>query len=106
MKDLDVEVLSSENAIDNLRHPEKMIDGYDGIDFYPFEDEVIPLREGDIIELNGLELEVMNFFGHTMDSIGLFDYYLSLFFRPSFSSYFIIVGTFLNKSQTRGFSAR
>ena len=73
MKDLDVEILASENAIENLRHPEKMIDGFEGINFYPFEDEVTPLKEGDIIDLNGLELEVMNFFGHTMDSIALFD---------------------------------
>ena len=73
MKDLDVEILASENAIENLRHPDKMIDGFEGINFYPFEDEVTPLKEGDIIDLNGLELEVMNFFGHTMDSIALFD---------------------------------
>ena len=73
MKDLDVEVLASENAIDNLRHPEKMIDGYEGINLNPFEDKVTPLKEGDIIDLNGLELEIMNFFGHTMDSIALFD---------------------------------
>ena len=73
MKDLDVEILASENAIDNLRHPDKMVDGFGGINLNPFEDEVTPLKEGDIIDLNGLELEIMNFFGHTMDSIGLFD---------------------------------
>ena len=73
IKDLDVEILASEKAIDNLRHPEKMIDGFEGPNTIPFEDEVTPLKEGDIIDLNGLELEVMNFFGHTMDSIGLFD---------------------------------
>lgn len=73
MKDLEVEILASENAIENLRHPEKMIDGFEGLNINPFEDEVTPLKEGDIIDLNGLELEVMNFFGHTMDSIGLFD---------------------------------
>jgi len=73
MKDLEVEVMASENAIDNLKHPEKMIDGFDGINTNPFEDEVTPLKEGDIIDLNGLELETMNFFGHTMDSIALFD---------------------------------
>ncbi|MCK4287344.1 MAG: MBL fold metallo-hydrolase [Candidatus Lokiarchaeota archaeon] len=73
MKDLDVEILASENAIDNLRHPEKMIDGFDGLNINPFEGEVTPLKEGDIIDLNGLELETMNFFGHTMDSIALFD---------------------------------
>ncbi|MFX0076827.1 MAG: MBL fold metallo-hydrolase [Candidatus Hermodarchaeota archaeon] len=73
MKDIDVEILASENAIDNLRHPEKMVEGYEGIGVNPFEDEVIPLKDGDIIDLNGLKLEVMNFFGHTMDSIALFD---------------------------------
>ncbi|MCK4380341.1 MAG: hypothetical protein KAW51_04320, partial [Candidatus Lokiarchaeota archaeon] len=30
-------------------------------------------KEGDIIDINGLELEIVNFFGHTMDSIGIFD---------------------------------
>jgi len=73
LKDLDVEILASENAIENLRHPEKMIDGFEGLNIDPFEDEVTPLKDGDIIDLNGLELEIMNFFGHTMDSIALFD---------------------------------
>ncbi len=74
MKDLDVEVLASENAVENLKHPEKMVKGFEGFDeVYPFEGEITPLKEGDIIDINGLELEVLNFFGHTMDSIGLFD---------------------------------
>ena len=74
MKDLDVEVLASENAVENLIHPEKMVKGFEGFDeVYPFEGEITPLKEGDIIDINGLELEVLNFFGHTMDSIGLFD---------------------------------
>ena len=73
MKDSDVEVLASENAVENLKHPEKMIKGFEGIEVvYPFE-EVIPLKEGDIIDINGLKLEVINFFGHSMDSIALFD---------------------------------
>jgi glyoxylase-like metal-dependent hydrolase (beta-lactamase superfamily II) len=50
-----------------------MIEGFDGLNINPFEGEVTPLKEGDIIDLNGLELETMNFFGHTMDSIALFD---------------------------------
>ena len=74
MKDLDVEILASENAVENLIHPEKMIKGFEGFgEVYPFEGEITPLKEGDIIDINGLELEVLNFFGHTMDSIGLFD---------------------------------
>ena len=74
MKDLDVEVLASENAVKNLIHPEKMVKGFEGFaEVYPFEGDITPLKEGDIIDINGLELEVLNFFGHTMDSIGLFD---------------------------------
>ena len=73
MKDVEVEVLASENAIDNLRQPERMVEGYEGINAFPYEGEVTPLKEGDIIDLNGLELEIVNFFGHTMDSIGIFD---------------------------------
>jgi glyoxylase-like metal-dependent hydrolase (beta-lactamase superfamily II) len=73
MKDSDVEVLASEKAIDNLRHPDKMVEGLGDHTAFPFEGEITPLKEGDVIDLNGLELEVMNFFGHTMDLIGLFD---------------------------------
>ncbi|MHA1669593.1 MAG: MBL fold metallo-hydrolase [Promethearchaeota archaeon] len=73
MKDLDVDILASENAIDNLRHPNKIVEGLGDHTVFPFEGEITPLKEGDIIDLNGLELEVMNFFGHTMDSIALFD---------------------------------
>ncbi len=74
MKESEVEVLAAENAVDNLRHPEKMIVGFEGFEeVYPFEGEITPLKEGDIIDINGLGLEVLNFFGHTMDSIGLFD---------------------------------
>ena len=73
MKGLDVEVLASENAVENLRHPDKMIQGLGDYTAFPFEGEITPLKEGDIIDLNGLELEVMNFFGHTMDSIAIFD---------------------------------
>ncbi|MFW9877522.1 MAG: MBL fold metallo-hydrolase [Candidatus Thorarchaeota archaeon] len=74
MKDSEVEILASENAVGNLKHPEKMNKGYDRFDeIYPFGGEIIPLKEGDIIDINGLELEVLNFFGHTMDSIGLID---------------------------------
>jgi glyoxylase-like metal-dependent hydrolase (beta-lactamase superfamily II) len=73
MKDSKVEVLASENAIDNLKHPEKINEGLGDHTAFPFEGEVTPLKEGDVIDLKGLELEVLNFFGHTMDSIALFD---------------------------------
>ncbi|UCC20623.1 MAG: MBL fold metallo-hydrolase [Promethearchaeota archaeon] len=74
MKEVDIEVLASENAVKNLRSPERMIKGFKGFEeLYPFEGEITPLKEGDIIDVNGLELEVINLFGHTMDSIGVFD---------------------------------
>lgn len=73
MKDTDVEVLASKSAVENLKNPEKMIKGYEGFEVGPPFEDVIPLTEGNIIDINGLELEVLNFFGHTMDSIGLFD---------------------------------
>ena len=44
-----------------------------------FDQNVAPIpnfttvKDGDIIDLNGLELEVIDLFGHTMDSIGLID---------------------------------
>lgn len=73
IKDVNVEILASKNAVENLKQPDKMVEGYEGINSYPFEGEITPLKEGDIIDLNGLELEIMDFFGHTMDSIALFD---------------------------------
>ena len=83
MSDVDIEVLASENAINNLKKPSIMNDVFETIkpvvmkDVFdasvePIED-VTPLKEGDVIDLNGLQLEVFNFFGHTMDSIALFD---------------------------------
>ncbi len=74
MKDLDIEILASENAIENLKHPENMIKGFENMgDLYPFDEEITPLKEGDIIDINGLELEIVNLFGHTKDSIGIID---------------------------------
>ncbi|MHA2282883.1 MAG: MBL fold metallo-hydrolase [Promethearchaeota archaeon] len=66
------ETLASENAIENLRNPDKMNAIY-GFTVKPIEDEIIPLKEGDIIDLNGLKLEILNLFGHTMDSIAILD---------------------------------
>ena len=71
MNDVDIEVLASENALDNLKNPAAMNDVFEAT-VEPVE-EVTLLKEGDTIDLNGLKLEVFNFFGHTMDSIALFD---------------------------------
>ncbi|TFG14375.1 MAG: MBL fold metallo-hydrolase, partial [Promethearchaeota archaeon] len=71
MKENTIEVLASEKAIYNLKNPESM-NSYFGYNMNPIED-VTPLKEGDTIDLKGLELEVLNFFGHTQDSIAIFD---------------------------------
>jgi len=67
----DFEILASEKAIDNLKNPKIMNDVF-GYDVPPLDD-FTSLKEGDIINLNGLELEVLNFFGHTQDSIAILD---------------------------------
>ena len=71
MKTTNIEVLASENAIENLKNPINMNEVF-ASKMEPIVD-VTPLKDNEIINLNGLELEVLNFFGHTMDSIALFD---------------------------------
>ncbi|MFW9825892.1 MAG: MBL fold metallo-hydrolase [Candidatus Thorarchaeota archaeon] len=71
MKETEIEVLASENAIKNLKDPETYNKDFE-MRVSPIEG-VSPLKEGDIIDVNGLELEVLNFFGHSQDSIGLLD---------------------------------
>ncbi len=71
MKDTEIEVLASEKAVANLRNPSKKNSDF-GYIVDPIEN-VIPLKNGDIINLNGLKLEILNFFGHTQDSIAVLD---------------------------------
>lgn len=72
LMETEFETLASENSIENLRNPDKMNAIY-GFPVNPIEDDITPLKDGDTIDLNGLELEVINLFGHTMDSIGILD---------------------------------
>jgi glyoxylase-like metal-dependent hydrolase (beta-lactamase superfamily II) len=76
MKNTEIEVLASENALENLKNPKLMNDVFKNdmsdTESQPVED-VTPLKDGDIIDLNGLKLKVLNFFGHTMDSIAILD---------------------------------
>ncbi|MHA1235508.1 MAG: MBL fold metallo-hydrolase [Promethearchaeota archaeon] len=65
------ETLASAKAIENLKNPEKMNNVFE-YEVNPIEN-VTPLKEGDIVDLNGLELEVFDFFGHTQDHIALLD---------------------------------
>ncbi len=71
MPEFNPEVLASEKAIDNLKNPDKMnkVFGYN----VPIIENVTPLKEGDIIDINGLKLETLNFFGHTQDCIAFLD---------------------------------
>ena len=71
MKPTNIEVLASENAIENLKNPNNMNEVF-ATKMEPIKD-VIPLKDNEIINLNGLKLKVLNFFGHSMDSIALFD---------------------------------
>lgn len=71
IKETKIEVIASKNAIDNLIHPEKMNSVFNE-NVKPIEVDTA-LKEGNIIDLNGLKLRVMEFYGHTMDSIALFD---------------------------------
>jgi len=71
MPESNLEILASEKAIDNLKNPDKMnkVFGYN----VPIIENVTPLKEGEIIDINGLRLEVLNFFGHTQDCIAFLD---------------------------------
>ncbi len=76
MKETDIEIMASEKALNSLKNPNPMNDVFKN-DFFKFHltptNDVIPLKEGDIIDLNGLKLEILNFFGHTPDCIAVFD---------------------------------
>jgi glyoxylase-like metal-dependent hydrolase (beta-lactamase superfamily II) len=67
----EIEVFAHENALNDLRNPKTLIEAF-GYDIAPAEN-INPLKEGDIINLAGLELKILEFFGHTSDSIGLLD---------------------------------
>ncbi len=69
--DTKIEVLAHRNGIEVLKHPEKMNEFFG----YPVEafEGATPLKENDVIDLNGLKLRIVELFGHTQDSIGIQD---------------------------------
>jgi len=71
IQETDIEVYASKEALKNLKNPEIMNEDY-GYRVPPIED-VNPLSEGDFINLGGLKLQILNFFGHTQDSIAILD---------------------------------
>lgn len=68
----DFEILAHKNAEKHLRDPTIMNESF-GYDIPPIKGDITLLEEGDIIDLNGLKLSVLNFFGHTQDSIAIMD---------------------------------
>ncbi len=71
MEGEDIEVLAHEDAIDILKNPEELNEFFEYI-VEPIEN-VTPLKANDIIDINGFELEILELFGHTQDSIGIYD---------------------------------
>ena len=71
MEGEDVEILAHENALGILKNPEEM-NKFSGYTVEPIEN-VTPLKENDTIDLNGFELSIYELFGHTQDSIGVYD---------------------------------
>jgi len=71
MPESNPEILALEKAIDNLKNPDKMnmVFAYK----VPIIENVTPLKEGDIVDINGLKLETLNFFGHTQECIAFLD---------------------------------
>ncbi|MHA1376296.1 MAG: MBL fold metallo-hydrolase [Promethearchaeota archaeon] len=66
-----VEILAHENAIDILKNPEELNEFFE-YSVEPIEN-VTPLKENEIIDINGFEIEIIELFGHTQDSIGVYD---------------------------------
>ncbi|MHA1193254.1 MAG: MBL fold metallo-hydrolase [Promethearchaeota archaeon] len=71
MEGEEVEIFAHENAIDILKNPEELNEFFEYI-VEPIEN-VTPLKANDIIDINGFELEIIELFGHTQDSIGIYD---------------------------------
>ncbi len=71
MEGEDVEILAHENALGILKDPEEMNKFFE----YTVEpiENVTSLKENDTIDLNGFELSIYELFGHTQDSIGVYD---------------------------------
>jgi len=71
MEDVEIDVLAHQNAVDILQNPEEM-NKFFGYSVDPIEVNR-SLKEGDIIEVGNLKLRVFEFFGHTQDSIGIYN---------------------------------
>lgn len=71
MKEIDIEVYVHQNALDILKNPERM-NKFFGYHVDPIT-EVKPLKQDDILNLNGVKLKIYEFFGHTQDCVAIED---------------------------------
>ena len=67
-----IEILASAKAIPNLRD-QSYNEVFGTGPFNNIEEEIIPLKEGDIVDLNGISLEIIETPGHMTDHISIFD---------------------------------
>lgn len=68
----EIEIYASEAAISNLRD-QSFNDIFETGPYNNIEEEIIPLKEGDIVDLDGITLKVFETPGHMDDEIALLD---------------------------------
>ncbi|MFX0000950.1 MAG: MBL fold metallo-hydrolase [Candidatus Hodarchaeota archaeon] len=68
----EIEILASAKAIPNLRD-QSYNEVFGTGPFNNIEEEIIPLKEGDMIDLDGISLKIIETPGHTTDHISIFD---------------------------------
>ncbi|MFX0020212.1 MAG: MBL fold metallo-hydrolase [Promethearchaeota archaeon] len=68
----DIEILASAAAIPNLRD-QSYNDIFEAGPYNNIEEEIIPLKEGDIVDLDGITLKIFEAHGHMDDEIAILD---------------------------------
>ncbi|MFX0043612.1 MAG: MBL fold metallo-hydrolase, partial [Candidatus Hodarchaeota archaeon] len=68
----EIEIYASEAAIPNLRD-QSFNDVFESGPFNNIEEEIIPLKEGDIVDLDGITLKIFETPGHMNDDISILD---------------------------------
>ncbi len=70
----DIKVMASYSAIDSLKHNSEFNEAFNEVisNLEPIDD-ITPLKEGDIIDLGELQVQIIETPGHTKCSISLFD---------------------------------
>ena len=68
----EIEIYASEAAIPNLRD-QSFNDVFESGPFNNIEEDIIPLKEGDIVDLDGITLKIFETPGHMNDDISILD---------------------------------